>query len=447
MMQIAALLKQYDYTCEALDLAMEDNWEVAIHAHQPQLLAFSATTGLHRRLARVSCTIKNNMNVLSIFGGPHPTCSPQFIERAGVDIICRGEGEYPMLELVEALEKGKDFTAIPNLWVKLNGQIYRNSPRPYLSDLDSLPWPDRDLFDMFPQLHQGDTRYFMAGRGCPYDCAFCFNQVGRKLAEGRYVRWRSVENLIGELKAVKENYGMRFVRFQDDTFVLRMQWLEKFCALYRQEIGLPFFCTARVDLVTDRMSKILAEAGCVNVALGVESGNDRVRNMVLKKNISKNQIIYACRSLQSHGIAVLTLNMFGLPFDKIDTALETIELNIACQPRKAGITCYMPYPGTQLAQISIDEGLFDAGDYDSLPEQLLPWSSLIVLDLEEGQQLEQLARLFNFCVRFPVFYPLIRFLFKCKGGNWIKAFFTTSWGLMQLAYTKIIELMFSRKSG
>lgn len=437
MMHISALLKQHGHTCEALDLTECKDLVAAVRGCDPQLLAFSAVTGPHKRLVRASQEIKKELNILSIFGGPHPSYFPELIEHDGVDIVCQGEGEYPMLELVEALEAGKDFAHIPNLWVKRDGQIYRNPPRPFIQDLDSLPWPDRELFNSFSNLHIEDTRYFMGGRGCPYDCTFCFNHVAKKLAGGNYVRWRSAENLIGELKVVKEQYGMRFVNFQDDTFVLRMDWLEEFTALYRQEIGLPFLCHVRANLVNDHMSRLLADAGCVHVGMGLEAGNDHLRNVVLRKNVTREQLINACRSLRAHGITVSTQNMFGLPFETIDTVLDTIELNIACRPERTNLFFYVPYPRTQLAQTAIDGGFFQAEKLDCLPENFTTEFSSVNLALANARQIEQLAKLTRFCVHFPVFFPIVRFIFKQPGGNWIKTAISQSLLFLQGVYSRV----------
>jgi radical SAM superfamily enzyme YgiQ (UPF0313 family) len=437
MMHISALLRQHGHTCEALDLSSERDLTTTVSERAPQLIAFSAVTGPHRKLIRASREIKRGLDVISIFGGPHPTYFPEMIKEEGVDIICQGEGEYPMLELADAIEAGDSFIDIPNLWVKQGDQISRNPPRPFIQDIDTLPWPDRELFNSFSPLHIEDTRYFMGGRGCPYNCTFCFNHLAKKLTEGQYVRWRSPQNLIGELKAVKAQYGMRFVNFQDDTFILDMDWLEEFSARYKHEIDLPFLCHVRANLVTDRMSELLAEAGCVHVGMGLEAGNDQLRNAVLNKNISREQLINACSSLQSYGITVSTQNMFGLPYETIDTVLETIELNIACKPDRTNLFFYVPYPRTQLAQIAVDEGFFRSEDLDSLPENFTTEFSSVNLDLSNARQIEQLAKLTRFCVHFPVFFPLIRFLFKHQEGNWIKAFVSRSLLFLQDIYTSI----------
>jgi radical SAM superfamily enzyme YgiQ (UPF0313 family) len=417
MMHISALLKQHGHECEAIDLAVEEDLITTVCEHNPQLLAFSAITGPHRKLVQASQEIKEGPDIWSVFGGPHPTYFPQMIEEDGVDIICRGEGEYPMLELVEALEAGKDFTSIQNLWVKHKGQIYRNPLRPFVQDLDSLPWPDREIFNRFDKLHIDDTRHFMGGRGCPYNCAFCFNHIAKKLAKGRYVRWRSVDDFIEELKTVKEQYNMRFVNFQDDTFVLSIDWLEEFSLRYRQELGIPFLCNVRADLITDHLSQVLADAGCVCAAVGLESGNDYIRNTVLNKHITREQFISACNSLKAQGIRIITQNIFGLPFETVDAALDTISLNIACGTDQINTYFYVPYPGTQLAELAVREGIFQAESPNFLPESFSTAFSSVNLTLPKAKQIERLAWLAPTCVHFPILFPFVRWAFTCSEGK------------------------------
>jgi len=257
------------------------------------------------------------------------------------------------------------------------------------------------------------------------------------MAQGHYVRWRSVENLIEELEVIKAQYGMRFVRFHDDIFMFNKDWFEEFCEHYRQKIGLPFICNARANLVTDSMSQMLTNAGCIHVFLGLESGNDHIRNVVLNRNHSREQIINACCSLQAHGITITTYNMYGLPFETIDTVLDTIELNITCRPQQASIFFYVPYPRTRLAQVAEDEGMLQAEDIDSLPEIFTSNMSSVNLNLENVHQIEQLAKLTTFCLHFPTFYPVIRFLFKRQGGNWIKAILSQGLLFLQEVYVHI----------
>jgi radical SAM superfamily enzyme YgiQ (UPF0313 family) len=409
----------------------------------PDLLGFSATTGIHQKYLQASQEIRKALNVLSVFGGPHPSFFPELIEEDGVDVICQGEGEYPLLELVEALENGRDFHNILNLWMKTNGQIYHNPTRPYLQDLDSLPFPDRELMQELPAPMAKGERFFIAGRGCPYNCSFCFNHVASRLSKGKYVRWRSVDNVIQEIKEVKDRYDLRLVNFQDDTFVLRMDWLEEFAGKYKKEIGLPFFCHVRADLVNDGMSRLLADAGCVHVAIGLESGNDYLRNQILRKHFSKEQIVSACHSLRAHNIRVTTQNMFGVPHETVDTVLETIELNIQCRPHRAYLYFFTPYPKTDLAEYAFRHGCCRADRFDHMPYSFAVEQASVALDLPEKENIEHLARLAGLCIRLPSLLPVIRFIFKLRGAGWLKALAARSLLALQSRFVSVRHHLFS----
>ncbi len=227
--------------------------------------------------------------VLSIFGGPHPTFFPEMIHAEGVDAICLGEGEYAVLDLLNALQHGSPIDMIPNWWVKRGDEVVRNPLRPLLTpeQLDALPFADRALlYAAHPPSRTNKIRPFITGRGCPYDCSFCFNKAYSELygGTGRRTRRRSVDNVIREIKEVRENNDLAFIIFMDDTFILNRQWLTEFAARYRAEIGLPFWCQVRANLVEDDLIRMFKEMGCVSVSFGLEAGNDRMRNVILNRN-------------------------------------------------------------------------------------------------------------------------------------------------------------------
>ena len=166
-----------------------------------------------------------------------------------------GEGEYATLDLVNALERSDDGVrlpdpAIPNWWFKLNGEVVRNGLRPLLTseELDELPFSDRELlYNAHQQSRSTKIKPFITGRGCPYDCAFCFNKAFSDLysGRGRRFRRRSPDNVIRELKEVTSQHDVRFILFMDDTFILQDAWLNEFMSRYKAEIGLPFWCQVR----------------------------------------------------------------------------------------------------------------------------------------------------------------------------------------------------------
>jgi anaerobic magnesium-protoporphyrin IX monomethyl ester cyclase len=414
-MHLAAALKNGGHSCLLIHLDKSSKWIEALERIAPRVVAFSTTTGLHQRYIQASLTLKKHFDFLSIFGGPHPSFFPEMINEGGVDIICRGEGEFPFLELANALDSGTEYFEIANLWVKREGKIQKNPTRPFIQNLDSLPFPDRDLLNTIDHLSHSDTRYFMAGRGCPYNCSFCFNQAARKLASGKYVRWRSLDNLFQEILTVRATHPFRIINFQDDTFILNQDWLEAFTDRYPREIGLPFFCHVRANLISEKVCRQLAEAGCIHIGIGIESGNDYLRNQILKKRISKQEIMNACEWLNKYGIRITTQNIFGVPHETIETVLETIDLNIRCRPYRSNLYYFTPYPGTALANYASDMGMFKSNQFDVLPDSFVTEKAHLALDLPQKKEMESLAPLTRFCVHFPAFFPLIRFLFRRQG--------------------------------
>jgi anaerobic magnesium-protoporphyrin IX monomethyl ester cyclase len=439
LMLLAATLKNGGHSCFLIHLDKSQGWIEAVERIAPRVVAFSTPTGLHKQYIQASLTLKKRLDFLSIFGGPHPSFFPEMIYEEGVDIICMGEGEFPFLELVDSLESGTEYFGIANLWVKQKGEIRKNPTRPFIQNLDVLPFPDRDLLSPIHHLSQSDTRYFMAGRGCPYNCSFCFNQAARKLASGTYIRWRSVDNIFREIRKVREEYPFRVVNFQDDTFILNRNWLDTFAVRYPREIGMPFFCHVRANLLSERVCSQLAEAGCIHVGIGLESGNDFLRNQILRKRISKQAILTACNTLHRHGIRITTQNMFGIPHETVETVLETIDLNIQCQPDRSNLYYFTPYPKTAIADYTIVRGFFEPSQFDSLPDSFVTEKAHLTLDLPRKKEIEALAPLTRFCVHFPAFFPIIRFLFRLRGFVLVKSLISKILLSFQASYSRIVK--------
>ena len=166
--------------------------------------------------------IKEQLDITTIFGGPHTTFYPDIVKDPSVDFIVQGEAEYALLELVNTLEKGGDPSGILNVGTKEK----INTLRPLIEDLDSLPFADREIYySKYKFLRNLPTKRFFASRGCPRSCTFCYVPSMRKLyrnsdgtMNGKYLRKRSVKNVIAEIKEVRDKYGIHTVRFSDYTF-------------------------------------------------------------------------------------------------------------------------------------------------------------------------------------------------------------------------------------
>lgn len=383
-----------------------------LQSFKPTLIAFSLTTGTHLWALEQARAIKASYSVPVIFGGAHPTYFPEVIEHPGVDIICRGEGDGAFPELLAALDEGRDYRTIDNLWVKTNGAISRNPMRSLIHDLDSIPFPDRELYYQFPFLRSNPTKAFISGRGCPYSCSYCSTATLRELYRGRgvFTRFREPDKVIAEIKAVREQFGLNTVCFQDDTFILKPSRLRPLLKLYGTEIGLPFICHVRADLVTEEIVRLLKESGCHSVDFGLESGNQERRRQLLCKTVSNDDIWRAAVLFRTYRIPFRTTNMLGLPGETLDTALETVRLNQRIKTNYPSCSVYQPYPRTELGDKVIAAGLAGA-DYDV--DRIAPtFYKTTTFKTAPAQRFANLQKFFTVAVKFPAMTGLIKQLIK-----------------------------------
>lgn len=403
---LSAFLKKHGHDCQFIDVKFTKDFNKEVMKISPDIIAYSITTGRHKFYQKLNEKLKRTYEVFSIFGGAHTTFFPEFIYENGVDAICRGEGEYPLLELADKLHK-EDITNIKNLWVKVKGEVYKNELRPLIEDLDIVP--DRELLDKYKKYKNMQNRFVITGRGCPYKCTYCFNHAYNKFYEGKgkVIRKRSVDNVIQELQEIKQKYGKVKIQFMDDIFNIDRQWTFDFCKAYKQ-IGLPFGVILRANLVNEEIVKALKEAGCIRATISAECGSDHLRNNILKRDISKQQIIIASHLFNKYGLKNLIQNMVGLPDETLKEVYETLSLNIECKPTYSWVSIFQPYPNTELCDYSKERGYFD-NDTGSFKESYFDKSIMKMRDIEK---MVRLGHLLSLCVAFPKILPLIKILIK-----------------------------------
>ena len=394
IMSLAAVLRQAGHRCEFLDLTFERDLSRRVKESRPDIVAYSITTGRHAFYQKLNLALKAECGFLALFGGPHATFFPEFIQENGVDVLCRGEGEGAIVDLTNALDAGADIRGILNLWVKDGGTIHRNPLRPLIADLDTLPFVARDLLDKYEHYRRLHRRMILTGRGCPYRCTYCFNHSYNELYKGHgpVVRKRSVGHVIRELLEVRARHNPRRFQFVDDTFILDRDWCVEFCDRYAREVRLPFIAYARVNLVTEDLVRRLKDAGCVTILYAIESGNDRIRNEILKRNISREQTLQAATLFRQHGLRTYAQNMVGLPDETLATALETVALNAACRPDYAWCSIFQPYPMTDLWTYCRDKGYLSGEEFDDT------YYKKSILNIPHRAQIARLHHLFSLAV-------------------------------------------------
>jgi radical SAM superfamily enzyme YgiQ (UPF0313 family) len=408
---LAAVAKDAGHTVR-LGALLHDDIVSEARSFGADLVGFTATTGFHRKYLDLARALKrSNPQMLVVMGGPHPTFFPEVLEESdALDAICRGEGEEAFVEFLDALERGTDHTCVSNFWVRTdNGNIVRNNVRPWIRNLDSLPFPDRSLYEPYGKVMTFKTPFVMAGRGCPYRCSYCFNHAYNKLYafETTVLRRRSVDNVISELQELKTLYPVELVVFQDDIFILDHDWILEFARKYREKIGIPFHCHFRANLVTKPVVSALANAGCISIKMAIESADDHIRNEVLKRGMNTEQILRAAALVREAGIVLVTQNILGNPGETIEQALCTLDLNIRCKPSYAFATLLQPYPRTEIGEFVRERNLLETESAELNHESFFDRS---ILKMEHRARMERIRMLFPIAVEWPLIRRLLPLL-------------------------------------
>jgi len=284
-----------------------------------------------------------------IVGGPHASALPEeTLNLHGVDAVCIGEGEIPLKLFMEKYFNGDDYTSTPGLWFKSEkGEVIKNRKQCVINP-DDLPFPDRELFvfqNFINSMPDEVGPEFIGSRGCVFSCSYCAAET----IHGKGIRYRSPSNLIKEIKSVINRYsGINFIGFHDNVFTYNKDWLYEFCGRYRKEIRIPFWCNTRVDCLTESDIKLLKKSFCRRIHMGIESGSERIRKHILKRNISSQTIINVFDCVKKHGIRAVAFNMIGLPTETEEDIKSTVFLNRVIRPSWIILSVFQPLPGTDI---------------------------------------------------------------------------------------------------
>jgi len=331
-------------------------------ALRPGLVGFSAESDHFQWALAVAREIKRLSRVPVIFGGIHASTAPEAVlARPEVDLVCVTDGESALAELADRLEKGLGPEGVHNIWFKKDGAAVKGPVR-LETEPDSLPFPDKDLFfNEYPGFVQ-DTYSIVTGRGCPNACTYCHNSSMRRTLSrlgcaDKFLRRRSVENVLEELAAAKKKYGFARVSFCDDLFISDLPWLKEFAGAYPGKIGLPFFCNIHPAGANEEAVSLLRSAGCTAVNMGIQTVSETIRRGCLGRTESTEDAVKALRLLDEAGIFAYTNFIFGLPGQ--DTAeLKAVAAFAAENP--AGfhdVNWLRYYPGAAILESARKSGL------------------------------------------------------------------------------------------
>jgi len=337
---------------------------------KPDLIAFSAITNLYMPIKKLARTFKKVLpEVPIICGGIHPTSLPEeTIKEDCFDMICLGEGEGAMEDLLQRMREKRSYTDIKNLWVKDDsGKVHKNDKRPVIRPLESLPKPDKSLFAKYGALTS--RIMIMTTRGCPFACTFCVNSFRNAAYSGEvYLRQRSVDDVIEDMIDIKKTYKPKKFRFEDDVFAFNQKWLNDFKVAYKKHIDLPFHCYVTPSTAKDDILKSLKEAGCESVSMGIQSGSEKIRTKLLHRRHSDELIIAAAQRIKKYGLKLQAEYIFGFPEETPEEMWKSFELNDKLDAYNTASFIFYPYPKTALAEYSIENGYLSKENYDKIKD-------------------------------------------------------------------------------
>jgi anaerobic magnesium-protoporphyrin IX monomethyl ester cyclase len=375
---LAAVLREHGHTVKIFDHNVEERGLKDCFKFEPELIGITSFTGpMILDALRLSEIFRTRLGVPIVWGGVHPSLLPtQTVSDPRVDMCVVGEGEETIVELADCIEKQGDLSQIKGLVLKKpnngTGKIIINPPRPFIRDLDALPFPAWDLIDEKKYLatsigiEKSSVALFsiQSSRGCPYQCGFCYNSMFNQ----RTWRFKSADRVIEEIQFLKDKYHMRAINFRDDNFVVNKKRAEAICkGIYRNKLNIRFAVDCRVDLFTLQLARYLDLAGCSQIFFGVESGSPRILRFV-NKGISLTQAVNAVKICRQLKIRCSASFVIGFPTETMDDLKLTQQFIKTLNPNDLLIKIFVPFPGSALYKYVVENHLFTP------PQKLEDWA-------------------------------------------------------------------------
>lgn len=365
---LAAVLRENKYSAEIIDSVVMgysiDDIKKIIRNKIPKVVGISAITPTYHRAVQLAKAIKQDFpQLLTIIGGHHVTIMPsKVMEESRFELGVFGEGEITVIEIMDLYKSKKynynNMLSDTKSLKKIDGMVFKdkigkaivNKHRELIKDVNTLPYPSRELLPMeqylpLPNQYKRKPVIHMAIiRGCPFKCSFCSNNK----IFGRIIRARSPESSVEEIKYVMKEYGAREISFWDDMMTVNKKWIHRFCNLIiKERLDITWTCYARVDSVDYPLLKKMRQAGCWNIFFGFESGVQELLDNI-NKGITLKQIEDANKWCKTIGIEVRASFMIALPGETPSLARKTIEFAKRLNPDYVQFCITTPYPGTAL---------------------------------------------------------------------------------------------------
>lgn len=405
---VAASLLEAGHDVRFLNGAFMGHEEILkeIKDYKPEFVGLYSTTFGWNKAKKTAEDIKKLDRAIFVsVGGPYPIALKQHCldSTPDIDAVVTGEGELTVPEMLERLKSDKGLGGVQGVVYREKGKITDNGSRPLINNLDSIPFPARDLLGDKNQCIPPPATYrrrpvavMITSRGCNRRCIFCF-QIDKERKSG--IRYRSVENVIAEIQLCL-GQGFREIKFLDDTFAADYgRAVEIAGEIKRRRLDFTWFASACVNQVDKPLLRAFKDAGCWAVLFGAESGVQKNLNAI-RKGITTEQIRQAVKAAKEVGLKVFTPFLFGIPGETFEEGLRTIEFACELNPDTANFHSITPFPGTELHD--------NVEKYGNVSGDLTEYTYQGIAFVPHTMSREEIAKLRQ--VAFKRFYSRPRFL-------------------------------------
>ena len=426
LLAIGSVLKRAGHQVKILDLRIsnspDEELDAVMSSFDPQVVGIGVMTIECKYGFIDAAKVKKiNPNVTVIFGGPHCSHEPQFIlNDSNVDLMVSGEGDLTIVELIDALEEGKDVAGVPGIAYKKNGSYLRTAERPVIRDLDTID-QEYDLInleryfnfqssmDFFPVFRNKRFIPLVTSRGCPFKCTYCHDIFDKS------IQYRSPEAVVNEIEYLIKVYGIREFHIVDDVFNVNMKRAKIVLdAIIERNLNIhiSFPNGLRADFFDDELIDKMQRAGVYRMALGIESGSQRIQDMI-KKDLDIKIIYDVVEKLTSSRMSVHGFFMLGFPSETREEMKETIDFACDLGLTTANFSLVIPNPGTDLRQTFIESR---ESNFEDFSEYTFDAASSNASEVE-GDDLIKLKREAN--RRFYLSAQRLRHVLRAVEPKWI----------------------------
>lgn len=332
-------------------LTVEETIDLCIHV-EADIVGLSTVFSTAYKTSKEICEgiKKLSPEIITIVGGNTATfMAEELALMPFIDYVVRGEADISFPSLIRSLESGKDIETVKGISYSKDDRILNNPSQPLVKNLDTLPFPARDLLPM----SEDYPRAILSTRGCAYGCLYCSTSA----FWGKGFRSRSIDNIMEEIYALSQDGNLSFFSFADDCFTLVPKRAIEICGRIKDmKLNSTWNCTGRIETIDDELLKALSSAGCKSIFFGIESGSEKVLE-ILNRKYTKEDVVKVYKLCIENGIKPYFSFIMGLPFENMEDIEETYKLINKLKGVENGIHILTPFPGTPMVENPSNYGL------------------------------------------------------------------------------------------